>query len=154
MFFLTSQMVDIVENMISSDFLSSNSPQAYQRCIQGARFVLQHPNILNTIEDNNGEQTGSRTLDISRYDNGTLFAAWIKEVSLLHSVVSRFVRDPKERSPFHAPPSYKSNRDYLRELHGLYQERDRTVSPSFCTLLRTAPSANETKTTCMEKKVF
>lgn len=70
--FLTARIVDIVEDRVSSDFLTCNRPQIYQRQIRTAKFLLQRLNIYNIIEDIYEKETGSKTLDISLHDDETL----------------------------------------------------------------------------------
>lgn len=54
-YFLATWMVGIVNYMVSSDFLTHNSPQTYQQYIRVARFLHQRPNIFNIIGDNDEE---------------------------------------------------------------------------------------------------
>lgn len=72
-FCLAALMVDIVENIVSPDFLSGNSPQTYQCNIRMVKFFLQYPKILNIIRNIDGKKKRSRNLGISQLDNGTFF---------------------------------------------------------------------------------
>lgn len=47
--FLAGRMVDIVEDMFSSDFLSDKSPQTYKHYILVANVFHEHSNILDII---------------------------------------------------------------------------------------------------------
>lgn len=51
--------------------------------IHVAKFLLQRPNVLTIIEVMDGKETGSRTLSISHFDDGTLFSSRKKEGLLL-----------------------------------------------------------------------
>lgn len=124
-------MVDILEDMVLSDFLYGNRPQTYQRYIRMAKNLLQCPNILSFIENIDGKKLGSRTLDISLLEDGTLFSSWREEEPYLVRTASENVRKSMEHNPVHAPSFYKSRKNLLRELHCLCQYRNITQSPSF-----------------------
>lgn len=84
-------MVDIVEVRVSSDILTGNSSQTYQRYFWTVKFLIRCLNIFKIIEGNYGEETGSRTLRISHIDNETLFVSWIEDGPLLVRAVSEYV---------------------------------------------------------------
>lgn len=69
--FLAARMVNIVENMVSSDFQTDNSLRKYQRYIQMEKFFFQRCPILNIIEEIGGVETGSRMLGISHLTDET-----------------------------------------------------------------------------------
>lgn len=88
--FLTARMVDTVKDMVSSELLTSNSPQIYQCYIKVAKFLLQPHNILNIVENTDGEETDSRTLGIPHIDGGTLSSSWTRKRLLLARAVSEY----------------------------------------------------------------
>lgn len=55
-FFLAAWMVDFVEDMVSSKFVTSNSSQTHQRHILAAKFLLQRPNFLIISEKKDREE--------------------------------------------------------------------------------------------------
>lgn len=63
--FPAARIVDIVEEMVSFNFLTGNGNQIYQRYILLANFVLQRPDMINNFEKIDEEEAGSRTLGIS-----------------------------------------------------------------------------------------
>lgn len=46
-----TQIIDIVDNMIKSNFVTGNSRQTYQGYILVKKFLFQRPSIPNIIED-------------------------------------------------------------------------------------------------------
>lgn len=73
------QLLDIDEDMVSSDLLTSKSSQTYQSSICVAKIFLLRSNILNPMEVIEGRETGSRTFGISRLDDGTSFSFWTED---------------------------------------------------------------------------
>lgn len=124
--FLAPGMVDIGKDLISTDFPTCNSTQIYQCYNRVARFLLQHHIILNIILDIYGVETEFRALHISHLDNETLFSPRVENGQLLVCAASDYVWQPREQHLFRSTPSYKSGNGLLRELHGLFQERDAT----------------------------
>lgn len=68
--------------------------------------------------------------------------------------VRRYDRNEMNHNWLHAASLYKRGRKHFCELYGLYQEQDISGSTSFSAFLHTAPSANETATTSMERMFF
>lgn len=139
--------------MVPSDFLTGICPQTYQRHTQMANFLLQRPNILKIIENIDAEKTECRTFAIPHHDHGTLFSSWTKEGSHLVRTAMEYVWSPMKLHLFHGLSFYEIERGLLGKLHGLFQKRDKSRSPSFSALLCTAPFANETIKATM-KKIF
>lgn len=81
--FFAARMVNIFEEMVLSDFQTGNSAQACEEYIWVTKVLHQFPDILNIIEDVDGEETGARMLGISHADDGTLFTSCIEEEPLL-----------------------------------------------------------------------
>lgn len=50
LFLHTARVVDMVENMISSNFLSGDSSQKIQCCIQISKFFLQRPEDFSIVK--------------------------------------------------------------------------------------------------------
>lgn len=44
--FLAARMADVVKDIISSDFLTDNSPQIYQHYIRVAKFLFRRPKFF------------------------------------------------------------------------------------------------------------
>lgn len=114
--FLAARMLDIVKDMASSDFLSSNSLQTGQRCILVTKFLFQRSNILNISENIYGEERGSRTPGTSNRDDGALLLSWIEKEPLLVRAANQYVWNPVKNNPFQASFFYESGRGLLREL--------------------------------------
>lgn len=144
---LAARMVDIAEHIDSSDILFGNNLQTYHRYILVVKMRFQRPDIFCIIENMDEEETGSRTLGISRLEDGTLVSSRTEKRPLLVRAASQYVPNPMKHKLFHTPFFYKSGGDLLRELHDLYQERDTTGGLSFSIFLPRAPSANKTITT-------
>lgn len=72
---------------------------------------------------------------------------WTEERPLLARAASGYFQNQIRYHPFHAPSFYKSRRGLVRALHGLYQERGKTSSPSFYAFLRAASFASDTTST-------
>lgn len=73
MFLLATQLVNLVEDMVSSDFQTGNSPQTYQRYIRVAKYFHVRSNILHIIENIDGEESGATTLNSSQLNDETFF---------------------------------------------------------------------------------
>lgn len=147
-------MVDIDEDVISTSFLTGNSPQRYQRYILVVKFLLQHLNILNIIENIGGMKIRSETLGISHIEGVILLLSWEEGEWFLLRAARGHVRVPMKHHPFHAPSFHKSGRRLSRELHHIYQKRDTTSSLFFPAFLCKAPFKNETKSMTMELLLF
>lgn len=130
-FFLAAQMVVIVKNKISSDFLSENSPLKYQRYIQMAKIFLQRHKILNNIEVIDGEDTGCRMLGLSHIDDGSSFTSRTKEGPPNVRVVGQYVWNLMGHNRFQNLFFDKSGKGLLRELYGMYKKKELTSIPSF-----------------------
>lgn len=87
-------MMNIDEDMVSSDSLSGNSPPIYLRSILEERFFYHGSNILNNTKDIVVEKTGSRRLGISHIDDGTLFSFLTEKVMLLICGACKYVQNP------------------------------------------------------------
>lgn len=111
-FLLTAQIVYIVKHIVSSPllFLSEHWPQTYQLCKRVATRHLQRPNSLNMFGNNDRSETGSRTLDISHFDDGFLSFSSSEEEALLVRVASECVRMLMVHNRLLAPTFYKSGR--------------------------------------------
>lgn len=144
-------MVDIVEDMVLFDFLSGNSSLTYYCYTRLAKFLFQHPNILNIIENIDGEEMGSRTLSTLHLHDETFFSSRSGERTFLVRDASQYVQNQTKHHLFYAPSFYKSEKGLLREFHVLYQEHDTASGPFICAPLRAATSATETATV---KQVF
>lgn len=66
---LLVRMVDIIVDMVSSNFQTSNISHTNQRYIRVAKVPSNRPDTLNIIENIDEEKMGSRTLDISHVDS-------------------------------------------------------------------------------------
>lgn len=72
--------------------------------------VFQRLNIVNNIDDRDGEETGSETLSISQLDNGILFSSRTKLGPLLVHAASEHVRNPMKHNPLHTSFFYKNKK--------------------------------------------
>lgn len=57
--FIAVRMVDIVDDMLSSDIMTSNSRQKYYGYIRKAKFFQQLPKNFDVVEQVDGEETGA-----------------------------------------------------------------------------------------------
>lgn len=62
-----------------------------------------------------------------------------------------YVQNTMKHNSFHFSSFYKSGRDLLLAIQGLYQERNTTCSPSFPAFVRTVTPANETTSAPMKQ---
>lgn len=74
-FLLAARMGNIVMDMFLADFLTGNGPLVYQCNIMVRKTFNKRLNIFNNIEDNEGEESGSRALGISHLYDGTQFSS-------------------------------------------------------------------------------
>lgn len=74
MSFLAARMEHIVQKTVSSSFLSGSSPNTNERTIWMVKFLFYHLNIVMVGKDIAEEEMSSRTLGISRPDDGNLFS--------------------------------------------------------------------------------
>lgn len=74
-FFCLVRMMDMIEDMVPSDFVTCNNSQRDLRYIWDTKLHHQRPNTLNIIEDINGWKTRGITLGISHLYHGTLFSS-------------------------------------------------------------------------------
>lgn len=154
MSFLAARIVDIVDDMHLFDHLTDDSPHTYQVIIQVAKFLFQRPNIRNIIEEIDEEETGSRTLGVSRLNDKILLLSWTEDGLTLFFAASQYIKNQKEHHPFHVPSFYKSKKGLFRELCRRYQERDKTASSLFPSFFCRAPSATDTRSKCIDKVLF
>lgn len=108
--FITAQMMDSVEYMVLSAFLSGHSLQKYQRYITAAKFLLQRPNILNNIDMVDWREKVSRTLGISHIKDGIFSFFRIVKGPLLVRAASEYARNPAKHNPFQDSSFYKSRK--------------------------------------------
>lgn len=86
-------MVDIVRDMVSSNFLSGSSPLTNQRSIQLAKFLPECSNIFNNIKDVDWEKFGAMMLGISYRDDENVFSSWTENGPLLVRATSQYARN-------------------------------------------------------------
>lgn len=113
MSFFNARMVDAVEDIVLSDFLSDNSPQKYQPYIRLTKYLYQCPNVLKIIENIDIEEKDLRTPGISLLNNGTLFSSWAKKGPRLVCVASQYVWNWMTQDPFNVTSHYKSGRSFF-----------------------------------------
>lgn len=75
MCFLAARIVDIVEDVISSDLLTGNSSQTYWHYIWVAKFLYQRRIITNNIENLDGKELRVWMLDTLHLNDGSLFSS-------------------------------------------------------------------------------
>lgn len=62
--FLAARMMGSAEDKILSNFQTWGSHQTYQCCIRAAKYLLQCPDVPNTIDYFDGEGTKQKKLGI------------------------------------------------------------------------------------------
>lgn len=118
--FLAAQIVDIVEYMASSYFLTGNSTQIFNRCIRAAKFLLRRSVDLRNLKHSDVKETGAGTLCNSQLDDESRFCriqrknhfCFVSQVSTSETQW-RTIRSTGRLLK-------KSERDLLRELHCHY----------------------------------
>lgn len=89
-----------------SNFLTDDSPHTFLQNIRIGKFLFQCPNMPNSVKVINGQETGSKTLDLSFLDDRTLFSSMTENEPLLTRATSEYGLNPVKQKPFYASSFY------------------------------------------------
>lgn len=70
--FLDAGVNEFVDDMMSSDFFSSDSRSTYARQIHVTRLVFKQITVLLVLEDLSEEGAGTQNLGVTHVDDGTI----------------------------------------------------------------------------------
>lgn len=113
-------IVDKAKDMIAFDLLAEMSAQSYYRYFLVAKMMLTHEGFFALIESLNGDDAGSKSLDISHLHDIGLYTATTKEPLILISTASNFVKNPNTPAFFHVRTFYSSAKTFLGKLRTIF----------------------------------
>lgn len=112
--------MDIVKYMMSFELLTKMSVQFYYQCIQAVKIFLTPKSVLPLVENVNGDDARSKSLDIYHLDVIWVYTAFMKEPAIFIRAASSFVKSPNTEAPFHTTIFYISAKIFAAELRAVF----------------------------------
>lgn len=147
---LEARTADLLDDLVSFDFLTGNSSKAYQHYIL---FLIFHCFSFLRIEWLLTEKgTTAKTL-ILPIDDGTMFLARTEEWSLLIFSACEYVQNPINNHPFHEKSS-TSREKVLYVKQKAFVRNATEAAALFFAFVKTAAFKNRTTSATMEGMFF
>lgn len=113
--FIGTCIVDIVENMTGTAFLTRRSAQSYYRYILVSTIISTHKSDHALMESLNSDEAGLNILGIFHSDDIGLYMVTLEEQPILIRVRSSFVKILDTLAPFPALTFYTNTKTFLGE---------------------------------------
>lgn len=129
--FVEARFVDILKNMMSSNFLAASSKATYVRQVRLAELMIGQSTVLPLIQRLRDERSERKTLEIAHLQAQALYTSEPEDFLLLIEAADLFVKNDSKTAQFHYSTFYPQARSLMPQLHSLHSKFGSEEHPTF-----------------------
>lgn len=140
--FVNARVLDIMDEMMSSNFLAVSLRESYAHYCHVAKMVIKNEGVLPLLVDLVMVVSVVKMLSITHLDDLGLFISTEEGIFLLAQAAKASVKNDHQPAPFHTSAFYRHARSLLDKLHVHHREQGKKKFPRFA-LFSNEDSTNE-----------
>lgn len=135
--FVEAHIKDIVDDVMSSNFLATNSLVTYARYIRVRKISCKKEDVLLLLVSLSSDTPVAKMLGSTHLDDPVLYISSEEEVLSMIQAADSSSKSDHRMAPFHNRAFYRHSNALLNELNAPHVKQNGEMFPSFATFLDT-----------------